>query len=193
MLPYSNRVVEFPRRYQLVKVPGTSDVYDLVPVPGTITNPGRAMNEEFFDSISTDIGNKLSTSNKATQSEAENGSNNTKYMTPLRVFQQINAKALPSKQMSIKTGTITNNGTIPQTEGYSNYIYLVAPNNPTNNYSSSSLHPDKFAGFRMYCSVDQETRKVTAYTQAYYYTNGSSQGWDNPTNFTVDYYEIAYN
>lgn len=91
MLPYSNRVVEFPRRYQVIKVPGTDDIYDFVPVPGHIIDAGRAMNKEFFDSIQTDLNNLLPKSSKATQAEAEAGTNNTKYMTPLRVSQLLNA------------------------------------------------------------------------------------------------------
>ena len=132
---------------------------------------------------------------KATQAQAEAGSDNTKYMTALRVLQEINAKALPSKQMSIKTGTITNNGTIPQTSGYSNYLYIVTPNTASNNLTGNTSHSasDDYNGFRFYCSVNQETRKVTAYTQSYYFTNGNIQGWTNSTSLTADYYEIAYN
>lgn len=39
-----DRVVQYPRRYQLVPVQGQSEVYDLVPVPGTITAAGTAIN-----------------------------------------------------------------------------------------------------------------------------------------------------
>lgn len=132
---------------------------------------------------------------KATQAQAEAGTDNTKYMTALRVLQEINALALPSKQMSIKTGTITNNGTIPQTSGYSNYLYIVTPNTASNNLTGNTSHSasDDYNGFRFYCSVNQETRKVTAYTQSYYFTNGNIQGWTNNTSLTADYYEIAWN
>ena len=84
MLNHDNRVVEFPNRYQLVPVPGTTDVFDFVPVPGTITNAGGKSNYALFESIKDDINARLATSAKATQAEAEAGSNNTKYMTPLR-------------------------------------------------------------------------------------------------------------
>ena len=154
---------------------------------------GTPLNKLLFDGIKDDIDSKLATSSKATQTEAEGGSNNTKYMTPLRVLQEVNALALPSKQMSIKTGTISDDGIIPQTSGYSNYLYIVTPSSPTNNFDASHGHPNNFAGFRMFCSVNQETRVVTSYTQGFYYSSGSSNGWENKTTFTADYYEIAWN
>lgn len=55
MLEYDNREVEFPTRFKLMPVNGTTDVFDLVPVPGEITKEGRALNKEFFDSIKGDI------------------------------------------------------------------------------------------------------------------------------------------
>lgn len=119
----------------------------------------------------------------------------TKYMTPYKVKCAIDANYLPHHQMSIKTGTITNNGTIPQTSGYSNYLYIVTPNTASNNFAGNTSHVanDDYNGFRFYCSVDQVTRKVTAYTESYYYTNGNIQGWTNQTSLTADYYEIAWN
>lgn len=55
MLEYDNREVEFPTRFKLMSVNGTTDVFDLVPVPGEITKEGRALNKEFFDSIKSDV------------------------------------------------------------------------------------------------------------------------------------------
>lgn len=48
---------------------------------------GTPLNKELFDSIKTDLDSRLLSSSKATQAEAEAGSNNTRYMTPLRVKQ----------------------------------------------------------------------------------------------------------
>ena len=39
-----DRVVQYPRRYQLVLVEGTTDTYDLIPVTGTVTEVGTAVN-----------------------------------------------------------------------------------------------------------------------------------------------------
>ena len=39
-----DRVDQYPRRYQLVPVDGQTDTYDFVPVPGTITDEGTAVN-----------------------------------------------------------------------------------------------------------------------------------------------------
>lgn len=41
----TDRNVQFPNRYQLVKVPGTDDIYDLTPAPGTITAEGTMINK----------------------------------------------------------------------------------------------------------------------------------------------------
>lgn len=56
MLEYADREVEFPNRFKLVPVNGTTDTFDLVPVPGQVTKEGRALNKEFFDSIKSEIG-----------------------------------------------------------------------------------------------------------------------------------------
>lgn len=40
-----DRVVQFPHRYQLVPVEGETNVYDFVPVPGTITEAGTPLNK----------------------------------------------------------------------------------------------------------------------------------------------------
>ena len=135
------------------------------------------------------------TSNKATEAEAQAGTNDTKYMTPLKVKATVESGYLPSNQISIKTGTIANNGTIPKTSGYNNYLYIVTPNTASNNFTANTGHSanDDYNGFRFYCSDNQSTRKVTAYTQSYYYTNGNIQGWTNTTSLTADYYEIAWN
>lgn len=46
---------------------------------------GTALNKLLFDSIKADLDSRLLIADKSTQAEAEAGSNNTKYMTPLRV------------------------------------------------------------------------------------------------------------
>ena len=38
-----DRNVQYPYRYRLVKVSGTDDIYDLVPVPGQVTEQGTAL------------------------------------------------------------------------------------------------------------------------------------------------------
>lgn len=41
----TDRNVQWPNRYQLTKVPGTDDIYDLTPAPGTITEEGTMINK----------------------------------------------------------------------------------------------------------------------------------------------------
>ena len=40
-----DRSVQYPQRYQLKKVEGTDDIYDLVPAPGEITTEGTLINK----------------------------------------------------------------------------------------------------------------------------------------------------
>lgn len=40
-----DRVVQYPHRYQLMPVSGQNGVYDLIPVPGTVTEAGTALNK----------------------------------------------------------------------------------------------------------------------------------------------------
>lgn len=40
-----DRSVQYPQRYQLKKVEGTDDIYDLVPAPGTIAKEGTLINK----------------------------------------------------------------------------------------------------------------------------------------------------
>lgn len=53
-----DRSVEFPNRYRLEKVAGTSDVYDLTPVPGEVNEEGSAVNKSNFlpDSLASALG-----------------------------------------------------------------------------------------------------------------------------------------
>lgn len=41
-----DRNVEFPDRYRLVKVPGTTDIYDIVPAPGDVVAEGDYINRQ---------------------------------------------------------------------------------------------------------------------------------------------------
>lgn len=156
---------------------------------------GTPLNKALFDSINADINNRLKIEDKATLTEVLTQNDNEKYTTVYNIWQYMQSFGLPSKQLSIKTGTITNKGVIPQTSGYSNYLYIVTPNTASNNFTASTSHSasDDYNGFKIYCSVEQTTRKVTAYTQSYYFTNGNIEGWTNTTSLTADYYEIAWN
>lgn len=42
----TDRNVQFPNRYQLSKVEGTDDIYDLIPAPGTVTDEGTLINKD---------------------------------------------------------------------------------------------------------------------------------------------------
>lgn len=80
------------------------------------TEAGTPLNKALFDSIKTDIQSRLLTANKATQAQAEAGSDNTKYMTSLRVKQAIEAFK------NIKYHSITLSKSAETTVNISNYI-----------------------------------------------------------------------
>lgn len=50
-----DRDVEHPNRIQLVPVAGTTDTFDVVPVPGSIVNAGTSINKTLFDNIFSQI------------------------------------------------------------------------------------------------------------------------------------------
>ena len=51
MINVEDRIVENANRYQLVLVAGTTDTYDLIPVPGTVTKIGTPINRALFAEI----------------------------------------------------------------------------------------------------------------------------------------------
>lgn len=52
----TDRNVQFPNRYQLTKVDGTDDIYDLTPAPGTITEEGTMINKSsLLQDITCDV------------------------------------------------------------------------------------------------------------------------------------------
>jgi len=81
----------------------------------------------------------------ATQAEAEAGTSNIKYMTPLRTKEAIG-------NISIKTGELSDSAIIPQTAGYTNYMYLVSIRSITNPSLTT-----------VGCRVNQSTRVVDVF------------------------------
>lgn len=58
MKEVTNRITQYPRRFKFVKVEGTEDTYDLVPVTGEIIQEGTPLDKELFDSIQADLDTK---------------------------------------------------------------------------------------------------------------------------------------
>lgn len=149
---------------------------------------GTKLNKVLFDSIQTDLNSRLLASLKATQAQAEAGTDNTRYMTALRVLQEINSKALPSKQMSIKSGTIEDGETIAQTSGYTHYLYFVSVNS-ISEIQTHSNHQNYQDYISIECSVDQTTREVVCQAK---YKSTYNDRWYTVSG-TANYIEIAYN
>lgn len=47
----NDKAVQHPSRYQLTPVAGTTDTFDLVAVPGTVTNVGTPVNKSYLQPI----------------------------------------------------------------------------------------------------------------------------------------------
>jgi len=177
-------------KYKLTHADGTEEIVQLDLYTPVITF-GTEFDKLLFDSIQTDLNTRLLISNKSTQAEAEAGTNNTKYTTPLRVKQEIIKLAYPSYNMSIATGTVADNGTIPQTGGYAHYLYFVSINNIACTAIKGKAQSNvATSNFRPMCSVNQSTRKVTV---GAYQDYSSSGGWTSWQSGTANYLELAWN
>lgn len=71
-----------------------------------ITTAGTPLNKVLFDSIRADLNSRLLIANKATTAEAQTGTNDVKYMTPLKTKQAI------QNLKSVQTYTTETTGTI---------------------------------------------------------------------------------
>ena len=111
-------------KYKIIHADSTEEIVQLE-LYTPVTTEGTALNKALFDSIADDINSRVLISDNATTQEAQAGTDNTKYMTPKTVLDEIKELGYPSYNMSIKTGTISHNGTIPQTSGYAHHFYFV--------------------------------------------------------------------
>lgn len=75
-----------------------------------------------FDSIRTDLNSRLLISNKATTSEAQTGTNDTKYMTPLKVQQKLNSLV---RTVSFVGGKSETEHTILDTTNYAGKVITI--------------------------------------------------------------------
>lgn len=105
------------------------------------------------------------------------------YVTVDNFAQNFNAN------VSFKQGTVSDGSTIPQTEGFTNYLYFVSPNEATNSVAQVNTYP--WGDTYVECKVDQSTRSVTCKAGVYRQT-GSSSGWSKASG-TANYLEIAWN
>ena len=154
-----------------------------------ITEPiqeGTPLNKALFDSVEDDLNEKLNISDKATIEEAKTGEDDTNYTTPLTVLQSINVNALPSKHFSIKTGTVNDKATIPQTSGYKHYMYMVSP---------KQVGYRTLDGMLIKCEVNQSTRKVIVgcYSDWWQSPSGKDDEWRGWVSGTATYIEFAWN
>ena len=111
----------------------------LIPAPGTIVEPGTPVNAANLNGLEDDLEShkenktnphgvtkaqvglgSVSNYEVATKAEAETGASNAKLMTPLRVKEAIDNYS----RLFVKSGTVSNGGTIPKTSGFKK-LYLL--------------------------------------------------------------------
>jgi len=177
-------------RWEMYDSSGVSQGYVYLKKADEPSVAGTPLNKVLFDSIEADLTNlgtnKLNVASKASTAEAEAGTDNTKYTTPKTVLDSIKANAIPSSTMSIKTGTVNDNGTIPQTSGFSHYMYFASVNSIPNTQINVG---GNVANLRVVCEVNQETRRVLVGS----YGNYSGGSWKNYTSGVANYLELAWN
>ena len=115
---------------------------------------------------------------------------NTNYEIIWNDESSINA-SLP---ISIKTGTISDGGTIPRTEGFLNYAYFVSPNSAGADSAESNSYEADGNGWSITCSVNQSSRVVTSKAVSKTRRDSSNEYTGITTkSATVNYIEIAWN
>lgn len=138
-------------KYNLIHADSTTEQVQLA-MATPVQTQGTPLNKATFDSIQTDLtnlnNNKLNVSSKATQSEAEAGTNDTKYMTPLKVQQKLN---------SYKT-TYENSTTS------TSYTYTTILNLTNNNNTFVKIHGSyntpQYADWRLIITFGDGTTKT---------------------------------
>lgn len=125
---------------------------------------------------------------KSTDTEAYEGESDSTYMTP----KQVKDNYLPSANISIKTGTISSDSKIPQTAGYTNYIYFVSVNKAAAfDVITDAEYNPVYSDTYIDCSVVQSTRVVSC-NAGYRYKTYSSSAWGLEEG-TANYIEFAWN
>lgn len=90
--------------------------------------------------------------------------------------------------LSIKSGTISNGGTIPQTAGYTNYHYIVSVNSLIHDVGGHSDSGNDGSRVDIKCSVNQSTRVVSITLRL----DTTAWDWSSYIGGVANYTEIAW-
>lgn len=103
-----------------------------------VTTQGTPLNKALFDSIRDDINSRLLISNKATQQDIWAGTNDTKYVTPLKLQQKLNS--LISTQSQENSATSSQTYTILTFADFDNAkVFTIRGVVDTNTYGHSFI------------------------------------------------------
>lgn len=186
MIQVENREVQHPIRFQLVPVAGTTDQYDLVPVPGVVTKEGTPLNNVLFEAIQTDIAEDIVgvhdeiigvANNIPTQAEAEAGTDDTKFMTPLKVKQATN-KLVADYTLSSAASSVTISNLDINADGGEYEITFQGAATTGTNYFGMTVN--NLADSSFYNSVEGPSDFTASYkissgnSAKFYFTNKNS-------------------
>lgn len=113
MINVKDRVVQYPHRYKLVPVSGQDSTYDMVAVPGTVSETGTAINRALLLATQGFYGNQTVFNPDGSITET-NPDGNTK----VTVFDDVNDKIVETftagTYIAVKTTTFNPDGTITE-------------------------------------------------------------------------------
>ena len=102
-----DRVVQYPKRYKFVAVSGQTDTYDLVPVAGTITEAGTAINKAYLQPIEDNLSGigdgTIMVQNAINASNADTVDN--KHATDFMSSELLSYRQITNSNLAIITGT----------------------------------------------------------------------------------------
>lgn len=126
-----------------------------------VTTAGTPLNKALFDSIRDDLNTRLLISSKATQSEAQQGTNNTHYSTPLRVKEQLQYLTKTGSKTSTTSSSAQTSTIYSSSGNISGAKRVIISGSLTSNGSGSypSILNINGTGFR-----GDETFNVSSYT-----------------------------
>lgn len=144
MINVVDEVLASSPRYTIKNNGGTT-LYDDVQIDlkTQVTTTGTPLNKALFDSIRDDLNSRLLISSKATTTEAQTGTNDTKYMTPLKTRQALNylttTKNISAGTTSETLYTFTNTTAIIRIDGQIGSPAYSGTNYPSITLSGSTI------------------------------------------------------
>lgn len=112
MISVTDEVLNGEPTYTITYSDSTTSSGVKIDLDTQVVTEGTALNKALFDSIDADIQARLLISSKSTTSEAKSGTNDTKYITPLKVQQKLDTLMETYSVSSSTTTTLVDGSSI---------------------------------------------------------------------------------